>query len=150
MAILNFTKADRMAASVMPAGFYSFIVMEIGEPKKSGSGKSMNMHSVFHVIDDEEFEGKEQKVTFNTGMDRPSVMGSMVLIPHTWLMALAAATANCDIKEVPEALDTESLKGLKFDAKVEKVIVDGVVLNTISGFFPFGVGKQKGSESSPF
>ncbi len=150
MAILNFNKADRMAAMIMPAGFYSFEVIEIGEPKKSGSGKSMNMHSVFHVIDDEDFAGKEQKVTFNTKMDKPGVMGSMVLVPHTWLMQLAAATANCDINEVPDALDTESLKGLKFDAKVEKVIVDGVVLNTISGFFPLGVGKHKAAESSPF
>ncbi len=150
MAILKFNKADRMSAMVMPAGFYSFEVIEIGEPKKSGSGKSMNMHSVFHVIDDEDFNGKEQKVTFNTGMDRPSVMGSMVLVPHTWILQLAAATANCDISEVPDDLDTESLKGLKFDAKVEKVIVDGVVLNTISGFFPLGVGKSKAAESSPF
>ncbi len=150
MAILKFNKADRMSAMVMPAGFYSFEVIEIGEPKKSGSGKSMNMHSIFHVIDDEDFNGKEQKVTFNTGMDRPSVMGSMVLVPHTWILQLAAATANCDISEVPDDLDTESLKGLKFDAKVEKVIVDGVVLNTISGFFPLGVGKSKAAESSPF
>jgi len=135
---------------VMPAGFYSFEVIEIGEPKPSGSKKSMNMHSVFHVIEDNDFEGKEQKVTFNTGMDRPSVMGSMVLVPHTWLLQLEAATAGVEISEVPDDLDTESLKGGKFDAKVEKVIVDGVVLNTISAFYPFGVGKQKGSESSPF
>ncbi len=150
MAILKFNKADRMSAMVMPAGFYSFEVIEIGEPKKSGSGKSMNMHSVFHVIDDEDFNGKEQKVTFNTGMDRPSVMGSMVLVPHTWILQLAAATANCDISEVPDDLDTESLKGLKFDAKVEKVIVDGVVLNTISGFFPLGAGKAKADAGNIF
>ncbi len=150
MAILSFKKSDRMSASIMPAGFYSFEVIEIGEPKKSGSGKSMNMHSVFHVIDDEDYEGKEQKVTFNTGMDRPSVMGSMVLLPHTWLLQLAAATANVDIKDVPDDLDTESLKGLKFDAKVEKVIIEGVVLNTVSAFYPFGAGKHKEEAELPF
>ncbi len=150
MAILSFNKADRMSATIMPSGFYSFEVIEVGEPKKSGSGKSMNMHSVFHVIDDENYEGKELKIAFNTKMDRPSIIGSMVLLPHTWIMQLAAATANCEILDIPDDLDTESMKGGKFDAKVEKVIIDGVVLNTISGFFPLGAGKHKGEAELPF
>lgn len=150
MAILRFTAADKMASAIMPAGYYSFEVAEIGEPTASGSQKSMNMHSKFHVIDDEKFTGKEQKITFNTKMDRPSVMGTMVLMPHTWILQLAAATADCDVTEVPEDLDTATLKGQKFDAKVEQVIVDGVVLNTISGFLPYGAGKKKEAEGSPF
>ena len=150
MAILKFNASDKLASAIMPAGYYSFEVIDIGEPTKSGSGKSMNLHSKFHVIDDEKFTGKELKITFNTGMDRPSVLGTMVLMPHTWVMQLAAATADIDILEVPENVDTESLKGLKFDGRVEKIIVDGVVLNTISGFLPYGAGKKKESEGSPF
>lgn len=150
MAILRFTKADKLASSVMPAGYYSLEVVEIGEPTVSGSKKSMNMHSKFCVIDDEKYTGKELKVAFNTKMDRPAVMGTMVLMPHTWIDQLAAATADIDVLEVPEELDTDSLKGQKFDAKVEKVIVDGVILNTISGFLPYGVGRKREAEGLPF
>ena len=150
MAILKFTQADKLASAIMPAGYYSFEVAEIGEPVASGSKKSMNLHSKFHVIDDEKFTGKELKITFNTGMDRPSVLGTMCLMPHTWIQQLAAATADIDILEVPDDLDTASLQGLKFDGRVEKVIVDGVVLNTISGFLPYGVGRKKEAEGSPF
>ena len=150
MAILKFTEKDKKASAVMPAGYTSFEVVEIGEPKKSGSGKSFNLMSKFKVIDDEKYEGKEFELAFNTNMKNPSVMGTMYLMPHTYILHLAAATAGIDIEEVPEDLDTDSLKGLKFDGKVEKIISDGVVMNTISAFLPYGTGKAKEAEGSPF
>lgn len=150
MAILKFSEKDKLASKIMPADYYSFEVVEIGEPKKSGSGKSFNFMSKFLVIEDEHYAGKELEIAFNTNMKSPSVMGTMYLMPHTYLIHLAAATAGIEIGEVPDDLDTDSLKGLKFDGKVEKIISDGVVMNTISGFFPFGAGKLKGTEGSPF
>jgi len=150
MAILKFSDKDRKASAIMPAGYFSFEVVGIEEPKKSGSGKSFNFMSKFRVIEDENFEGKELELSFNTGMKSPSVMGSLYLMPHTYILHLAAATAGCDLSEVPDDLDTESLKGLKFDGKVEKIISEGVVLNTISGFYEYGKGKEKQHEQSPF
>jgi len=150
MAILKFSEKDKLASKVMPAGYFSAEVVVIGEPKKSGSGKSMNMISKFRIIEDESFEGKELEVAFNTNMKNPSVMGSLYLMPHTYLLHVAAATADCAVEEVPDDLDTDSLKGLKLDIKVEKVISDGIVMNTISGFLPYGKGKEVESASSPF
>ncbi len=150
MAILKFTTKDKLSSAIMPAGYYSFSVAEIKEPVKSGSGKSFNIRSSFAVIEDEKYSGKELEIVFNTGMNNPSVMGTMVLMPHTYIQQLAAATAECDILEVPDDLDTDSLKGLKFDGKVEKIINDGVVMNTISAFLPYGTGKAKEAEGSPF
>ena len=150
MAILKFTDKDKMASKIMPDGWYSFEVVEVGEPKKSGSGKSFNIFSSFRVIDEPKYDNKELKITFNTGMDNTSVLGSMYLMPHTYLIHLAAATANCEIEDVPDDLDTESLKGLKFDGHVLKGIYDGIVMNTISGFLPYGTGKAKEAEGSPF
>ena len=149
MAILKFSEKDKMASRVMPAGWYSFEVVQVKDPVKSSSGKSFNLMSQFRVIENDEFEGKEIEIAFNTKMNNPSVMGTLVLMPHTYLLHLAAATANVDLKEVPEDLDTESLKGLKFDGKVEKGIYEGIILNTISGFLPFGKGVEK-SDDVPF
>ncbi len=150
MAILKFTQKDKMASAIIPAGYFSFKVVELAEPRKSSSGKSFNIFARFVVIEDEKYEGKELTITFNTGMNNPSIMGTMHLMPHTYIQQLAAATAECDILEVPDDLDTDSLKDLKFDGKVERVINDGVVLNTISAFLPYGSGKAKESEGSPF
>jgi hypothetical protein len=151
MAILKFSDKDKMASKIMPAGWYSFEVVAIGEPKKSSSGKSFNMISQFRVIEDPVYDSKELEIAFNTNMKNPSVMGSLYLMPHTYLLYLAAATAECTIEEVPaDNLDTESLKGLKFDGKVERIISDGIVMNTISGFLPFGAGKAKESDDVPF
>ena len=61
MAVLHFTDSDKLASSIMPDKWYGFEVVEIGEPKKSDSGKSMNMWSKFRVIDrsEERRVGKE-------------------------------------------------------------------------------------------
>jgi hypothetical protein len=134
----------------MPEGWYRFEILEIGEPKKSDSGKSMNMWSKFRVIDDPKFATKELEICFNTGMNSPSVMGTAYFMPHTYLIHLAAATAGCTIEEVPEDLDTESLKGLKFDGKVTKGVYEGIILNVIAGFLPLGAGQQKEKEGAPF
>ncbi len=150
MSILKFNEKDFLVAKVMPAGYYSFEVVEIGEPRKSSSDKSFNIFSKFRVIEDEHYNDKELKITFNTGMDNSSTLGTMYFMPHTMLLYLAAATAGTELDEVPKDLDTESLKGLKFDGKVEKVISDGIVLNTISSFLPFGSGREKEREGSPF
>lgn len=150
MAVLKFDRKAKLAATVMPGGYYSLQIVEIGEPTKSGSGKSFNMHSKFTVIDDEKYEGKELKIAFNTNMDQPSVMGSMYLMPHTFLPHLAAACMNISVDDVPEEFDTAQLKGMKFDGKVEKIISEGIVMNTISGFLPYGIGKQKEQEGPAF
>jgi hypothetical protein len=150
MAVLHFTDSDKLASSIMPDKWYGFEVVEIGEPKKSDSGKSMNMWSKFRVIDDPKYTSKQLEICFNTGMNSPSVLGTAYFMPHTALIHLAAATAGCEIEDVPEDLDTESLKGLKFDGRVTKGIYDGIVLNTLTGFLPLGVGQQKESEGSPF
>ncbi len=150
MAILKFNQADKMKSMVMPAGWQSFEVIEIGEPKKSSTGKSFNLFSDFRVIDDEKFAGKELSIAFNTNMDNAGTMGTMYLMPHFMLMHLAAATADIELEEVPEELDTASLKGLKFDGKVEKIIADGVVMNTISQFLPYGKGKASEQEQVVF
>lgn len=149
MAILKFTAKDKLASAVMPDGYYSFEVVEVGEPVKSGSGKSFNIRSTFRVIEDPTFAGKELKITFNTGMDAASVMGTMYLMPHTAIPHLAAAIGNIPIGEVSDELETTAIKG-KFDARVHKTISDGVVLNTVSGFLPYGEGKSKEKEVSPF
>src|ERR1041384_2032493 len=122
MAILKFTAKDKMAGAVMPDGWYSFELVQIGEPAKSSTGKSFNMHTQIKVIDEPSFEGKELKIAFNTNMDAPSVMGTMYLMPSNVIPHLAAAIANTTLEEVPEELDTDTLKGGKFDAKVHKTI----------------------------
>jgi hypothetical protein len=141
-----------MKSKILPAGWQSFEVIEIGEPKKSSSGNSFNLWSSFRIIDDEKYEGKELEIAFNTSekMKAPSTMGTMYLMPKHYLLHLAAATACIELDEVPEDLDTDSLKGLKFDGKVEKIISDGVAMNTISQFLPYGAGKEKEAEGSPF
>jgi len=83
-------------------------------------------------------------------MKNPSVMGSLYLMPHFYLLHVAAATADCELADVPEDLDTDSLKGLKLDLKIEKIISDGIPMNTISAFLPYGAGKKVEKESSPF
>lgn len=150
MAIIKITQGDKLKAQVMPAGWQSFEIVKIGEPQKSGTGKSFNMHSAFKVIDDEKYEGKELKITFNTNMDQPSVMGTMYLMPHFYIGHIAAATAGIDLSELPEDVDTDGLAGQKFDGKVEKIVEGGVVMNTISQFLPYGAGKEKEKEGSPF
>ena len=150
MAILHFTDSDKLSSSIMPEGWYRFEVVEIGEPKASEAKKSMNMWSKFQVIDDPKYAGKQFDICFNTKMNAPSVLGTAYFMPHTFLIHLAAATAGCEIDDVPDDLDTESLKGLKFDGKVTKGIYDGIVLNTITGFLPLGIGQQKEKEGSPF
>ena len=150
MAILKFTEKDKMASKVMSAGYYSAEVVEIGEPKKSSTLKSFNMLSKFRIIEDEHYEGKELEVSFNTNMKNPSTMGSLYLMPHFYLLHVAAATADCELADVPEDIDTDSLKGLKLDLKIEKVISDGIPMNTISAFLPYGAGKKVEKESSPF
>jgi hypothetical protein len=152
MSVIKFTKKDKLASAIMPAGYFSFEITEIGEPQRSGSGKSFNLHSRFTVIDDVKFEGKELRIAFNTSekMAAPSIMGTMYLMPHTYLQQLYAATANTDILEVPDDIDLESLKGGKFDGKVEKLIHDGIVMNTISAFLPYETGKDKQIDEIPF
>lgn len=150
MSVIKFTKKDKLASAIMPAGYFSFEVAEIGEPTRSGSGKSFNFHSRFTVIDDAKYEGKELKIAFNTKMEQPSIMGTMFLMPHTYLQQLFAAMTNCDVLEVPDDMDLETLKGGKFDGKVEKLIHDGIVMNTISAFLPYETGKDKLTEDIPF
>lgn len=134
----------------MPAGYFSFEIVEVGEPTKSGSGKSFNFHSKFRVIEDPNYEGKELKVAFNTKMENPSIMGTMVLMPHTWLQQLWAAASNTDVLESPDDIELEEFKGLKFDGKVEKLIHEGVVMNSISAFLPYGAGKSTHQDDIPF
>jgi hypothetical protein len=148
MAVLKFTAKDKMASKVMPDGYYSFEVVDIAEPTKSSTGKSFNLHSRFRVIDDPTFEGKELKIAFNTNMDSPSVMGTMFLMPHNMIPHLAAAVGSIDLDDVPEELDTVTLKGGKFDAKVHKTIAEGIPVNTMSNFIPYGSGKE--AEQVPF
>jgi hypothetical protein len=148
MAILSFSKNDKLASMVMPTGYYSAEIVEIGEPQKSGSGKSFNMHSKFRIIDNATYDGKEIKVAFNTNMNNPSVMGTMFLMPHTYILQVAAAALGIEVADVPEKLDTDTLKGMHLDIKVEKVISEGVPVNTISGFLPLGAAKD--ATSAPF
>lgn len=150
MAILNFDDKDKLVTQKMPDGYYSLEVVEIKDPVKSGSGKSFNFHSTFRVINDEKWDGKELELFFNTKTKNASVMGTLQILPHTMILELVAATAGCTLEEVPNDLDTESLKGLKFDAHILKVISEGVVLNTIASFLPFGTGQAKQTEASPF
>jgi hypothetical protein len=150
MAILKFSDKDKLASATMPAGYYSAEVVSIGEPKKSDSGKSFNILGVFKIIESDKFTGKELKVTFNTNMSSPSVLGSFYLMPHTYLLHVAAATHDVSLDEVPDDLDTDSMLGIPLDIRVEKVISEGVPVNTISGFLPHGKGVAADTESAPF
>ncbi len=153
MPILSFTPKEKLASVILPAGYYSFVVTNIGEPKASGSKKSFNMRGQFTIIEDEKYEDKEMEIVFNTSenMRAPSVLGSLYMMPKAYIMHLAAAVLECPIDEVQEEnFDTDSLKGLKFDGKVEKIINDGDVLNTHSAFLPYGTGKEKEAQGSPF
>ncbi len=153
MPILSFSPKEKLAGAILPAGYYSFVITNIGEPKASGSKKSFNMRGQFTVIEDEKYEEKEMEIIFNTSeqMRAPSVLGSMYLMPKSYIMFLAAAALECSVDEIPEKdFDTDSIKGLKFDGKVEKIISDGIPINTISSFLPYGSGKAKEAEGSPF
>lgn len=150
MPILNFTAKDLLASRVMPAGWYGATFKELKDPQKSGSGKSFNFFSTFAIIEDPTFAEKELKVTFNTGMDQPSVMGTMWLMPHTQIPHVAAAILNIPIETVPKQFDSDQIVGGRLDIKVERIIHDGVVLNTISSFLPFGNGRDGGREDIPF
>ena len=146
MPILKFTDKDKLASKILPPGYYPFEVVEIGEPKKSSAGKSFNIVGKFRIIEDEGYAGKELEIMFNTKMNNPSVKGTMNLMPHFYLLHLAAATAGTTLDEVPDDLDTDSLKGLKFDGRVEKIVSEGIVLNAITGFVPYGTGDNASPE----
>ena len=150
MAILKFTDKDKLASKTMPDGWYSFEVVSIDGPKKSSSGKSFNFPSKFRVIDDPDFADKELELFFNTGTKNASVMGTLQILPHNQIIHLAAATASVTIDEVPDDVDTDSLKGLKFDGYVTKTISDGAVFNTVTNFLPYGTGIEKAKEGAPF
>ena len=139
MPILNFTPADKLATTVIDSGWYTAQLETIEGPKKSGSGKSVNFFNDIKIV---QGPFTEKTIPFNmtTGSDKTSVLGTMQWNPYTKFMEIAAAIEGTTLAEVPLNLDTDTLLHRPFDIKVEKIIAEGVVMNTISGFLPAGKG----------
>lgn len=146
MAIINFSKGDKLKSLLAESGWYPLEISEVTGPVASSSGKSVSFFVDFKVTDGD-LQDKEFKIAYNTGTKNFSVLGGQQFQPHTDLIALAAAALNCDRAAVPDTFDTDSLKGKKVDGKVEKGIHDGVPGNTIIGFLPAGQGQN---QKAPF
>lgn len=143
MSILKFSDKDRLASRIMPDGWYPMEVVKVGDAQKSSSGASFNFPTNLRISEGE-WAGKELELFFNTKTKNPSVMGTLQLLPHAYILHLAAATADCEVADVPDELDTAALAGGKFDGYIVKTIQDGVTLNIITQFAPAGKANLAG------
>lgn len=138
MPILEFNEGDRLAAAIVPDGFYKTVITKI-DPQPSKSGKSINFW-VDITIQDGQYQGKEKRLCFNTETSSPSVLGDMQFIPHNKFLEVQAAVLNMPYDQVPLRVNTDDLIDKPFDAKWTKGVFNGIVMNTVDSFLPAGKG----------
>ncbi len=141
--IIQTTTADKLAAVTAEAGTYPVVITKITS-KKSQSEKSYNHRFVF-VVADGKYKGKEFEVVFNDAMKNASLLGSQMMFPGFEIVRLRAAIDNIKIYEVPEGeFDLESLLNKTLALVVDLDTVNGLYINKVTNFVPFGDGKSKG------
>lgn len=146
MPILDFNEGDRLAAAIVPDGFYKTTILKV-DPQPSKSGKSINFWVDFQ-IQDGKYNGKEKRVCFNSETSSPSVLGDLQFVPHNKFLEVQAAILGCALTEVPLRVNTDELLGKPVDAKWSKGVFNGIVMNTIDSFLPAGKGAVAGA--TPF
>ncbi len=139
MPILSFNEGDRLAAAIVPDGFYKTIIISIkAEPSKSG--KSLNFWTELQIVEGK-LTGKEKKILFNSETGNASILGDLQVLPHNKFLEVSAAILGVKLDEVPLQVDTDQLTNKPFDAKWSKnVSPAGGIMNTIDAFLPTGKG----------
>lgn len=143
MPILNFDEGDRLAAAIIPDGYYKTVITEI-KPEASKSQKSINFWTTFKIIDGK-YAGKERRVCFNSETSSPSILGDMQFIPHNRFLEVQAAILGVSLTEVPLNVDTDALIEKPIDAKWTKNVGPTGILNTVDAFLPVGKGATAGA-----
>lgn len=132
MAIVTFTKGDLMATTTVDPGWYSFIIDKVDGPKASKNGDSINFEVTFRLIDNQKYEGKEIRQTYNS-----KLIGKFSPV----------FTAALGIPVEPGQMNTDDLVGKKLDGKVENELYEGQLLSKIPNqFLPY----KQGSNQQPF
>lgn len=141
MAVINFTPADALHTTVVPAGIYPSQIVKIDGPRPSKSGKSVGFYVDIQITDGP-YNGKEKTIAFNSEMDSYSLLGDMQFYPQSSLLLIDAAINNKKVEPVNYALDTDDLVMKPFDAQWGVETVEGRLINTILNFYPEGYGKS--------
>jgi len=140
--IIQTSAADKLAAITAEAGTYPVVITAVTS-KKSQSEKSYN-HRFTFAVSDGKYKGKEFEVVFNGAMKNAAMLGSQMMFPQSEIVRLRAAIDNCKIDEVPEGdFDLESLQGKTHGVVVDIDQVNGLYINKVTSFVPYGDGKPK-------
>lgn len=131
MAKIPVSKADLLAAVVIPdIRWFSFSIQKV-DVEKSSKGDSFNIIVYGDIIEDEKYEGKQIRTYFNT-----KAPGRLV--------PLHSAVTGLKMDE-PGDIDTDEFVGKKFDGKVgTRTMEGGGLINEIQEFLPYGEGVKSG------
>ena len=134
MPIIKITAADLKKTENLEPGWYGATIARVGDLKTSSKGDSINCPITFLI---EETGGKELEHSFNSkmiGLIKPLI---------------EAANGNgLKLKEGEEMnFDTDTLLGKKVDVKIVTDVYNGIPLNKIDGYLPYGKGRN---QQNPF
>ena len=134
MPIIKITAADLKKTENSEPGWYGATISKIGDLKTSSKGDSVNLTISFLL---EGSGGKELDHNFNS-----KLIGTINPL-------IAATNGNgIKLKEGEEInFDTDNLLGKKLDVKVIVDIYNGIPINKIDGFLPYGKGRN---QQTPF
>jgi hypothetical protein len=136
MPIIKITAADLKKTQNLEPGWYGASIVRVGDLKTSSKGDSINCPITFLI---EGTEGKELEVSFNS---------KLIGLIKPLIEAASNGSKKLQLKEGEEmTFNTDELVGKKVDVKVIVDVYNGVPINKIDGYLPYGKGK---GQQSPF
>jgi hypothetical protein len=139
MAVIQFTAADALQTTVVPANIYPSQIVSITGPNRSTSGKSVNYFVDIEIIEGQ-YRGKLRTVVFNSESNNISLMGDMQFFPQSYFLMVDSAINGREVKPTDYSLDLDNLVHKPFDAAWGVQTVDGHLTNVINSFHPKGYG----------
>jgi len=141
MPVIQFSPADALQTTVVPANIYPSQIASITGPKNSSSGKSVHYFVDIEIIEGQ-YKGKTRTVIFNSESNNISMLGDMQFFPQSYFLLVDSAINGREVKAVDYAFDTDSVLHKPFDAAWGVETVEGHLVNVINSFHPKGYGAQ--------
>lgn len=142
MPIISWTAGEILQSKPIEAGVYPGELMKYDGPKRSQSGKGINLFLTFRITDGPAVN-KELTVACSSGVRSASMLGDLYFVPMSTVAYFAAAVNG---KPAPDESDGQAeideLMHKPLNLIVGVSTVEGKILNPILGYQPFGTSQQ--------